>query len=53
VRHYRMSRLMRASAFAQHRLCHVVANDHATARTHIPIVSWAADIVRRVRGTRT
>ena len=35
VRHYTMSRLMRASAFAQRRLCRVVANDHATARTHI------------------
>ena len=35
VRHYTMSRLVRASAFAQRRLCRVVANDHATARTHI------------------
>jgi hypothetical protein len=35
VRHYTMSRLVRASAFAQRRHCRVVANDHATARTHI------------------
>jgi len=34
VHHYTMSRIMRASAFAQRRLCRVVANDHATARTH-------------------
>jgi hypothetical protein len=43
VRHYTMSRLVRASAFAQRRLCRVVANDHATARTHRPHVSGAAD----------
>ena len=42
VQHNTTSRLMRASAFAQHRLCHVVAHDHATARTHIQTV--------RVRG---
>ena len=44
VRHYTMSRLVRASAFAQRRLCRVVANDHATARTHIQTA--------RVRGCR-
>ena len=38
VRHNTMSRLMRALAFAQRRLCRVVANDHATARTHIQTV---------------
>ena len=31
VRHYTMSGPMFASAFAQRRLCRVVANDHATA----------------------
>ena len=35
VRDYTMSRLMRASAFAQRRICRVVAYEHATARTHI------------------
>jgi len=35
VRHYTMSRLVRASAFAQRRICRVVAYEHATARTHI------------------
>jgi len=43
VHHYTMSRIMRASAFAQRRLCRVVANDHATARTQRPRVSGAAD----------
>ena len=45
VHHNTMSRLMRALAFAQRRLCRVVANDHATARTHTsrPCVSGAAD----------
>ena len=58
VRHYTMSRLVRASAFAQRRLCRVVANDHATARTHTsrPYVSGAQmdDCeARAVGGVRT
>jgi hypothetical protein len=44
VRHDTMSRVMRASAFAQRRLCRVVADEHATARTHIHIQT------ARVRG---
>ena len=39
-----MSRIMRTSAFSQRRLCRVVANDHAAARTHIQSA--------RVRGCR-
>jgi hypothetical protein len=45
---------MRVSAFAQRRICRVVAYEHATARTHIQTVrvrgcSWM--IARRVLGS--